>query len=106
MVELVKTRLAEKGIAVSDEGVLDNTVIEAKKLVDKHYGAIASKAVLMKPAELNVSADARADFQKAFGLSWDDALKQGLVFNAAEACAVRWVTVGLGMLDGRDGLEF
>jgi len=86
VVELVRRRLGEHNIAVVNEGVLDNNVIEEKKLVDKHYGAIASKAVLMKPKELNVSAEAQKEFQQAFGLTWDEALKKGLVYNAADAC--------------------
>lgn len=43
--ELLKTRLGEHGISISAEGVLDNETIDKDKLIDKHYGAIASKAV-------------------------------------------------------------
>jgi hypothetical protein len=54
-------------------------------LVDQHYYAIASKATLVKPAEMPVPAD---KFQAAFGLSWHDALKAGSVHNALDACKV------------------
>ncbi len=54
-------------------------------LVDQHYYAIASKATLVKPAEMPVPAD---KFQAAFGLSWQDALKAGSVYNALDACKV------------------
>eukprot|EP01051_Picozoa_sp_SAG22_P022105 SAG22_NODE_5163_length_1074_cov_0.857436_1_plen_171_part_10 len=37
-----------------------------------------------KPAELVVPDKAKAAFQKAFGLSWDSALSQGLVYNAMD----------------------
>ena len=55
-------------------------------LIDTHYGAIAAKAVKLKPSELKPSAKALKDFEAAFGLTWADALKQGLVYNAADAC--------------------
>jgi len=42
--------------------------------------------VKLKPSELNVPAKGKAAFQKAFGLSWGEALAQGKVFNAADAC--------------------
>ena len=45
----------------------------------QHYYAIASKATLVKPADLPVPA---AKFEEAFGLPWADALSQGRVFNA------------------------
>eukprot|EP01052_Picozoa_sp_SAG31_P013208 SAG31_NODE_790_length_12082_cov_8.754319_5_plen_232_part_00 len=34
-----------------------------------------------------VPAKAKADFEKAFGLTWDDALKRGLVYNAMDGAA-------------------
>ena len=37
----------------------------------------------MKPAQLNVPAE---KFKKTFGLEWTDALAQGVVFNAKDAC--------------------
>lgn len=54
----------------------------------QHYYAIASKATLVKPADLPVPA---AKFEEAFGLPWADALSQGRVFNAlGEEGAGRW----------------
>ena len=53
--------------------------------MDQHYYAIASKATLVKPTELPVPAD---KFQAAFGISWQDALKSGSVYNALDACKV------------------
>ena len=32
-------------------------VIDEKKLIDQHYYAIASKATILKPEQLNVPAD-------------------------------------------------
>lgn len=81
--KLVRSGLEAKGIKITSEGELTSEVIDQKKLIDQHYYAIASKATILKPHELNVPKD---KFQKQFGLSWDDALKQGVVFNAMDAC--------------------
>lgn len=86
VIELVRTKLAEAGIRVTGEGELDAATIDKNMLIDNHYGAIASKAVKLKPAELNVPAKGKADFQKLFNTSWEDALSKGLVFNASDAC--------------------
>jgi nucleoside diphosphate kinase len=84
--ELVKSRFAECGIRVTGEGKLDHKTIDEQLLIDTHYGAIANRAVKQKPAELVVQDSAKAKFKEAFGLTWDNALSQGLVYNAADAC--------------------
>jgi len=66
------------------EGSLSSETIDEKKLIDQHYYAIASKATILKPNELNVPVD---KFQEQFGLSWEDALAGGRVFNAMDGCA-------------------
>jgi len=81
---LVKAKFADCGITVTDEGVYAAETIDEQKFIDNHYGAIASKAVLLKPSELNVPDKGKAAFEKMFGLSWDDAVAQGLVYNAAD----------------------
>jgi len=81
--KLVRQDLEAKGLKVLSEGELTSEVIDEKKLIDQHYYAIASKATILKPHELNVPKD---KFQKQFGLAWDDALQQGVVFNAMDAC--------------------
>jgi len=81
--QLAKKGLQEKGIKILKEGSLSGTLIDQKKLIDQHYYAIASKATILKPAELNVPGD---KFQQAFGISWQDALTSGKVFNALDGC--------------------
>lgn len=54
-------------------------------LIDQHYYAIASKATLLKPADMPVPAD---KFEKAFGIPWKKALADGVVYNALDACKV------------------
>lgn len=82
--KMVREGLEAKGLKVTSEGTLTSEVIDKKKLIDQHYYAIASKATILKPSELNVPKD---KFQKQFGLSWEDAQAKGVVFNALDACA-------------------
>lgn len=81
--KLVREEMLAKGLKITGEGDLTSEVIDKKKLIDQHYYAIASKATILKPSELNVPKD---KFEKSFGLSWDDALAKGVVFNAMDAC--------------------
>jgi len=80
---LVKEGLEAKGIKIRKEGSIKGEVIDKKKLIDQHYYAIASKATILKPDQLNVPED---KFQAQFGLSWKDALASGKVFNAMDGC--------------------
>lgn len=84
---LVKEMLATAGVSITSQGILGATEIDERRLIDVHYGAIANRAVLQEPAELNVPASAQEKFEAAFGLKWTDALEQGLVFNATGASA-------------------
>jgi len=85
--DLVRERLAAVGITVISEGVITAEKIDKELLIDTHYGAIASKAVKQKPADLTVQPKAQEAFQTKFGLTWADANKQGMVFNAMDAAA-------------------
>jgi hypothetical protein len=82
--DLVSQKFAEVGITVKSEGELTGEQIDEQKLIDQHYYAIASKATILKPHQLPVPA---AKFEETFGLSWEDALAQGVVFNAMDGCA-------------------
>jgi len=85
-VEAVKAAFAEKGITITGEGVLDGPTIDEKKLIDNHYYAIANKASLTLPKDLNPPEAKQAEFAEKFGLSWADALAQDKVFNALDGC--------------------
>eukprot|EP01013_Petalomonas_cantuscygni_P015674 TRINITY_DN32554_c0_g1_i1.p1 TRINITY_DN32554_c0_g1~~TRINITY_DN32554_c0_g1_i1.p1 ORF type:complete len:395 (-),score=76.80 TRINITY_DN32554_c0_g1_i1:143-1165(-) len=87
---LVRDQLTAKGIRIIREDDLSAEQIDRDKLIDQHYYSIASKATMLKPTELNVPKD---KFQSAFGLSWDDALGRGKVYNAMDACS----TLGLSV---------
>lgn len=82
---LVSDQLRARGITILSEGSVSAEEIDEKKLIDQHYYAIASKATILKPSQLNVPADR---FEAQFGLSWEAALAQGNVYNAMDACEV------------------
>lgn len=81
--ELAKRTLESKGIKILAEGSLSGETIDEKKLIDKHYYAIAEKATIKKPSELNVPND---KFKEQFGIDWKAALDSGKVFNALDGC--------------------
>jgi hypothetical protein len=81
--QLVTTTLLSKGIKIVQEGEFTGEQIDAGMHIDQHYYAIASKATLLKPAQIPVPA---AKFEDKFGISWETALADGLVFNALDAC--------------------
>lgn len=86
VVDLVQKKLTEAGISILKEGTLGGPTIEKDLLIDNHYYAIANKASLTKPKDLNPPAAKQDEFKQMFGLSWPEALSQGLVFNAVDAC--------------------
>eukprot|EP00403_Amphidinium_massartii_P040754 CAMPEP_0178435786 /NCGR_PEP_ID=MMETSP0689_2-20121128/34108_1 /TAXON_ID=160604 /ORGANISM="Amphidinium massartii, Strain CS-259" /LENGTH=332 /DNA_ID=CAMNT_0020057871 /DNA_START=27 /DNA_END=1022 /DNA_ORIENTATION=+ len=81
--QLVKDGLVSRGLTITGEGALTSEVIDQKKLIDQHYYAIASKATILKPGQLNIPKD---KFKQAFNVDFDEALAQGIVVNAMDAC--------------------
>jgi nucleoside diphosphate kinase len=81
--KLAADGLRSKKISILAEGSISGESIDEKKLIDQHYYAIASKATILKPSELNVPTD---KFEAQFGLSWQAALDSGKVFNAMDGC--------------------
>merc|ERR1740138_597726 len=79
--ELVKAGLEANDIKILKQGTIKGDVIDKKKLIDQHYYAIASKATILKPTELNVPND---KFEKQFGCSWASAKPNA--YNAMDAC--------------------
>lgn len=83
--EVVKNTLEARGIKIVREGEFTGAQIDEQMLIDQHYYAIASKATLLKPADIPVPAD---KFEASFGLAWAQALADGKVYNAIDACKV------------------
>ena len=79
----VKQALIDKKLNIKQEGEITAEAIDKNLLIDQHYYAIASKATILKPKELPVPD---AKFKERFGISFADALAQGNVFNAMDAC--------------------
>jgi len=81
---LVEGKFKESGIRVTGKGEISAEEIDKKMYIDNHYGAIASKAVKLKPSELNVPDKGKKQFEEAFGESWDSAVAAGKVYNAMD----------------------
>lgn len=81
--QMVTEGLKAGGLTILTEGDLTAKEIDERMLIDNHYYAIASKATILQPKELNVPPEL---FKKQFGLEWKDALAQGVVYNAKDAC--------------------
>jgi hypothetical protein len=82
---LVENRLAEEGINIVHKDEIGYDTIDKHQLIDKHYGAIAAKATILKPHELSPSAKAQQSFKHTFGLDWSEAVANGVVYNAMDA---------------------
>ena len=54
---MVKQKFAEKKVSILSEGEIDGPTIDSKQFIDQHYYAIASKATLLQPGQLNVPVD-------------------------------------------------
>jgi len=80
--EVVKKKLEAAGCNVTSTGEIVAETIDKENLVDIHYYAIASKAVLLQPDQLPVPAD---KFEGKFGITWESALEKGLCYNGQDA---------------------
>merc|ERR1712216_976954 len=87
--ELTGNVLTKNSVKILEQGEIKSEEIDSKKLIDQHYYAIASKATILKPNQLNVPED---KFKEKFGLEWKQALENGNVYNALDACAKLEVT--------------
>lgn len=81
----MRLELPRKGLEVITQGTITAEAIKERRIIDVHYGSLATKAVALKPSELLVQPEAKLAFETCFGLSWESALAQDLVCNASEA---------------------
>lgn len=84
---LVEDKLKAAGIRVTGKGEMLAETIDKNMHIDTHYGAIASKAVKLKPSELNVPEKGQKQFEAMFGEKWADVVAEGKVFNAKDGAA-------------------
>jgi len=83
-IEAIKAKFAEMEIGILKEGEITGEEIDEKQYIDQHYYAIASKATILKPEQLNIPED---KFKAAFGVEWKDVLKSGKALNALDTKA-------------------
>jgi hypothetical protein len=74
-----------KDLKVTLEGSLGGKDMQSGGVIDKQYGDIARRAMLLKPEELSLSSASFIRFQKKFGVSWSDALEDDLLYNTSDA---------------------
>lgn len=82
VVELIKQKFDEVGISITSEGDISGKEIDDNKFIDQHYYAIASKATILTPDQLNIPAD---KFKEQFGEEWATVLAEGRAMNALDA---------------------
>ena len=83
--QFVETFLKDHHISLSEPCRIGAQEVKRKEIVDRHYFAIARTAVFSKPADYSLGLPARRIFEEAFGISWDDALRKGRIFNSVDA---------------------
>lgn len=83
--DFMRLELPRRGLEVMREGTITAEAIKKRRIIDVHYGSLATKALAMNPSELLVQPEAKLAFETCFGLSWESALAQDLVCNASEA---------------------
>lgn len=83
--KVVSETLKAKGCKIVNEGEFTGEQIDKGKLIDQHYYAIASKATILAPKDIPVPND---KFNAKFGLDYSQALSNGSVYNAIDACTL------------------
>jgi len=84
--KLVKETFAAKGVEILAEGDYSGQEIDKGQFIDQHYYAIASKATLKQPSELNVPVE---KFTAKFSEDWAKVLEEGRAYNAMGYAAHR-----------------
>jgi len=98
VIKFVKKELKSAGLKVGREGTIDAHQISELEIIDNHYREISMLAMRTFPAEIQVTADAKAKFKAAFSEDWEVAIRAGRVLNVAsalktmdaKALALRW----------------
>eukprot|EP00760_Papus_ankaliazontas_P033576 PhM_4_TR645/c0_g1_i2/m.18726 len=85
--QTVLKMLADAKIRAVKEGVATHDVIDAERLIDKHYASIARNALDTNPADLQISDKAQDAFAAKFGVAWSEAISSGRVLNAKAGMA-------------------
>ena len=78
---------AAKGIEITRAVPLTAEEIDARGLVDAHYGVLATHAMNTAPVALPVSEEKAALFAQTFGVTWAEAVAAGNAMNCTQAAA-------------------
>jgi len=84
--KLVQHTLTRLGLKITNEGEVRYDEMDSKRLIDNHYYSIASKAVLISPDALHVPDEGLKKFEEEFKVTWQQAIKDGVVLNARQVC--------------------
>eukprot|EP00468_Gymnochlora_sp_CCMP2014_P002037 CAMPEP_0167743464 /NCGR_PEP_ID=MMETSP0110_2-20121227/2030_1 /TAXON_ID=629695 /ORGANISM="Gymnochlora sp., Strain CCMP2014" /LENGTH=1371 /DNA_ID=CAMNT_0007627837 /DNA_START=148 /DNA_END=4263 /DNA_ORIENTATION=- len=84
----VRQKARDWGMFIEAEGIVEAEEIREKGIIDRHYYAIADKAMIRSPNDMNPDANRAENFAKEFGIPWKEAVEQGIVYNSVE-CAKR-----------------
>ena len=88
MFSFLREYLRERQLRVTLEGSLEGQDMLAGGFIDKQYGDIARRAMLLKPEDLTLPSSSFIRFQKKFGMSWSVALEDDLLHNATDATEI------------------
>jgi hypothetical protein len=79
----VYDHLLTHGFQVSDQRILSGSDLMSR--YNAFTAPIAHKALVLSPAELEISLDHQELFEAKYGISWREAIAQGLLHNAQSA---------------------
>lgn len=97
--DLVRDFILSSKIRIVSEGDVDGRTMDQEQLIDRHYYAIAWRAVMSKPQQWSLSEEQTMTFQSKFKQSWSQVLAEDRVCNAEQACERLGVDAdGLGLL--------
>jgi len=83
-VGFVEKFLRDHHVGLSEPARMGAEEIRKKGIVDRHYFAIARTAVFSSPRDYRIGEGPKDRFREAFGISWEEALEQGRLFNSVE----------------------
>eukprot|EP00760_Papus_ankaliazontas_P026412 PhM_4_TR3036/c0_g1_i3/m.93687 len=81
----VRAKLTHTGFTVLQENTLTGPEIARRKIIDRHYAAMASFATKRSASGIRLSEDKKAAFCMKYKVRWDEALESGRVVNATRA---------------------
>lgn len=82
---LVEATLALHDIRVDMDGTIGAETIANRKVIDRHYSALARYAMEWKPSQIVLDESAQQMFEATYRIPWTTAVKRQRVYNAVDA---------------------